>query len=182
MLFLAICEIKLLCEKWRGSDAYCLTHAEQQQQVLTMQSWVYIIVNEAAPGLLKVGFTDRTPIQRAYELGATGLPLPYAVAYELEVEDGRVVEQAVHISLAKYHVGKEWFRCSIETAKEAIEQIAGIPNDDSPLVPGHPLVPYFSGNRTRLFTQSQLQRSKFQQDDEDSETPLPPGHPLRGML
>ena len=148
-----------------------------------MQSWVYIIVNEAAPGLLKVGFTDRTPTQRAYELGATGLPLPYAVAYELEVEDGRVIEQATHISLAKYHVGKEWFRCSIETAKEAIEQVAGISNDDSPLVPGHPLAPYFSGNRTRLFTQSQLQSPQLQQDDdEDSKTPLPPGHPLRGML
>lgn len=148
-----------------------------------MPSWVYIIVNEAAPGLLKVGFTNRTPAQRAQELGATGLPLPYAVAYEIEVEDGRSVEQAAHVSLAEFHVGKEWFRCSIETAKEAIDQVADFGNDGSPLVPGHPLAPYFSGDCARLERRSEFQNLKMQQDDqEDCDTPLPPGHPLRGML
>jgi hypothetical protein len=148
-----------------------------------MPSWVYVIVNEAAPGLLKVGFTDRTPAQRALELGATGLPMPYAVAYQLEVEDGRMVEKAAHVSLAKFHVGKEWFRCSIETAKAALDEFSGLYNDDSPIVPGHALAPYFPGSYSNLIsdTASKIDDSP-EQHQEDIDNPLPPGHRLRGML
>lgn len=148
-----------------------------------MPSWVYIIVNEAAPGLLKVGFTNRTPAQRAQELGATGLPFPYSVVYEREVEDGRNTEQAAHLALAEFHVGKEWFRCSIETARKAIDQVESFGNDGSPLVPGHRLSPYLAVDREILRTRNESQNLiGLQDDEEDGETPLPPGHPLRGML
>jgi hypothetical protein len=107
--------------------------------------WVYIIVNKSMPGLVKVGYTDRSPAKRASELGGTGMPTPYSVAYSVRLHDARTIEQQVHRKLAKTRVGKEWFRCSFTTARSAIENVAGIekPNSSSPLVPGHPLHQYF---------------------------------------
>jgi hypothetical protein len=143
-----------------------------------MPSWVYIITNAAAPGLLKIGFTDRAPEARAQELGATGLPLPYVVAYAVQVSDGRAVESAAHASLAQYHVGKEWFRCPVATAQGAIESLGGIGASGSPLVPGHALEPFFPPE-----SPAQSRRSTRSRDEDlEEESPLPPGHPLRGML
>ncbi|WP_423221967.1 GIY-YIG nuclease family protein [Ideonella margarita] len=147
-----------------------------------MPSWVYIITNEAAPGLLKVGFTDRTPEQRASELGATGLPLPYAVVFALEVEDGRVIERVAHKNLAQFHVGKEWFSCPIETARDAIESAAGFGCDESHLVPGHALAPYFSGRSAPPRRQSPREALAPPHEQDEDDSPYPPGHPLRGML
>lgn len=97
------------------------------------------------PGLVKVGYTDRSPARRASELGGTGMPTPYSVAYSARLHDARKIEQQVHRKLAKARVGKEWFRCTVTTARTAIESVAGIENQssNSPLVPGHPLHEYF---------------------------------------
>lgn len=140
-----------------------------------MPSWVYIITNTAGPGLLKVGFTDRTPELRAQELGATGLPAPYVVAYAIQVGDGRSVEKAAHARLAMYHVGKEWFRCSVSTAQAVLDELGSISPTGSPLVPGHALEAYF------LHEVSGRPENNVSAEDID-DSPYPPGHPLRGML
>lgn len=142
------------------------------------------------PGHLKVGFTDRDPELRAQELGSTGLPLPYVVAHAVTVEDGRFVEGAAHELLMQYHVGKEWFCCSVQVAREAIEQACGgvflVPPTQgqtviggSPLVPGHALEQYFASQVT---TSTFDTRQRQTLDDEDDQGPLPPGHPSRGLL
>lgn len=140
-----------------------------------MPSWVYIITNAAGPGLLKVGFTDRTPELRAQELGTTGLPAPYEVAYAIEVTDGRSVEKAVHIRLAPYHVGKEWFRCPVATAKEVLDELSHVAYSNSPLVPGHALEAFMQPEE---WVAPEASPSVLEEDY----SPLPPGHPLRGML
>lgn len=140
-----------------------------------MASWVYIITNASGPGLLKVGFTDRAPEVRAKELGATGLPSPYVVAYAAQVRDGRAIEREAHARLAEYHVGKEWFRCSVSTARIVLDELCGDFHSDSPLVPGHALEDFF---RSKAPSYAENSTSA---DDED-ESPYPPGHPLRGML
>lgn len=106
---------------------------------------MYIIVNKSMPGLVKVGYTDRSPAKRASELGGTGMPTPYSVAYSVRLHGARKIEQQVHRKLDKTRVGKEWFRCTVTTARSAIEKVADIekPNPNSPLVPGHPLHEYF---------------------------------------
>ena len=110
-----------------------------------MLGWVYIIVNKSMPGLVKVGYTDRSPAKRASELGGTGMPTPYVVAFSVRSHEARKIEQQVHRKLAKVNVGKEWFRCTVATARSAIENVADIksPSSNSPLVPGHPLYEYF---------------------------------------
>ncbi len=90
-----------------------------------MKGWVYIITNQAMPGLIKIGYTDRTPDQRAKELESTGNPFPFIVVYEAYVESSFVVEQEVHSCLAPYREKGEWFSCPISYAISNIRDVAG---------------------------------------------------------
>ena len=48
----------------------------------TPPGWVYILTNKAMPGLVKIGLTTRDLEEWAAELlGATGVPLPFVVAW-----------------------------------------------------------------------------------------------------
>jgi hypothetical protein len=103
-----------------------------------MRGWVYIIVNKSMPGLVKVGYTDRSPNMRAAELAGTGMPTPYSVAYSAQLPAARNVEQRVHRKLADLRVGKEWFRCTVAVARAAVESVSSsaTQGSGSPLVPG----------------------------------------------
>ena len=47
------------------------------------EGWVYVLTNEAMPGIVKVGHTMNDPVIRAETLsGDTGVPLPFDVAYK----------------------------------------------------------------------------------------------------
>lgn len=85
-----------------------------------MAGWVYIISNKAMPGILKIGYTERTPYIRAYELYNTGCPYPYKVDYSIYVNKPFEVEQKAHELQRSTNVGKEWFSCSQEKAIETI--------------------------------------------------------------
>ena len=120
-----------------------------------MSGWVYIFCNAAVPNHVKVGFTERDPDLRAKELAATGLPGEYTVEFAVLVSNPRQVEAETHRSLGDKHYHKEWFQCSVQVARLAIEAAMqdeiGEPwtkqddtNFGSPLVPGHALEPYFT--------------------------------------
>lgn len=90
--------------------------------------WVYILTNEAMPGMVKIGLTTRTPKERAAELsGASGVPLPYAVAWARAVSDCAYVEIVVHRMLDDRRVNgkREAFRVDVATARQVIEAAAG---------------------------------------------------------
>ena len=102
-----------------------------------MAGWVYIISNKAMPGILKIGYTERTPYIRAYELYNTGCPYPYKVDYSVYVNKPFEVEQKAHELQRSTNVGKEWFSCSqgqaIETISNAIKICeASIENKEPP--------------------------------------------------
>lgn len=86
-----------------------------------MRGWVYLITNKAMPGLVKVGFTLKDPDLRARELEQTGVPHPFVVEYEVLINDPRTVEQLVHQKLDSNRERKEWFRCEIQEAINAIQ-------------------------------------------------------------
>lgn len=90
-----------------------------------MKGWVYVITNQAMPGLVKVGYSTKDPELRAGELNHTGSPHPYLVEYELLIDEPYQVEQRTHSLLSSKREAKEWFRCSPEEAVAAIKQIAG---------------------------------------------------------
>lgn len=141
-----------------------------------MSGWLYIITNEAMPGLVKIGYTERLPDMRATELASTGIPTPYDVSFQLRVTNPRDVEHNAHGLLAPYRAGREWFRCSVAHARCVLEACADLqPDPGSPLVPGHALNEFFTVDG-RASVKERNRRS----DGEDS--PIPPGHPLHGLI
>lgn len=148
-----------------------------------MDEYVYVITNRAIRGLVKVGFSTRHAHTRAAELGHTGVPHRYVVAFAVKVENGRLIERKAHRRLRRFAEGKEWFRCSIEVAKDAIRtacagvqylELSSVDTEalgqagGSPLVPGHALRDYLSS------TSSPRGKERANRDD----SPFPPGHPL----
>jgi Fe2+ transport system protein B len=76
--------------------------------------WVYVLTNEAMPGLVKVGQTYKTPEIRAQELSSeTGVAAHYVVVYKAFVPNYDQVEKVVHRKLksAGKHYNKEFFKC-----------------------------------------------------------------------
>jgi len=88
--------------------------------------YVYILFNSAMPHLVKVGQTTRDPSQRAREIGGTGVPVDFAVAYEERVQDCVEVERQVHRALApyRYNPKREFFRLPLKDAIETVRQVA----------------------------------------------------------
>ncbi len=87
-----------------------------------MKGWVYVISNKAMHGLVKIGFSSNDPDLRADDLNHTGSPHPYAVDYDMLIEEPRQVEQKAHRILSAKREGKEWFRCTVEEAIAAIKE------------------------------------------------------------
>jgi hypothetical protein len=98
---------------------------------MDVRGWVYVITNEAMPGLVKIGFSRKDPKLRAAELGGTGSPCPYVVEYDALLPQPQEVESRIHLALAHCRiqsqadtpVGTEWFRCSRDVAVEAIQRL-----------------------------------------------------------
>lgn len=81
--------------------------------------FVYILGNEAMPGILKIGMTDRSPYQRADELSAsTAAPLEFKVLAICPCVDARQFEAAVHdwLSSVRVNPSREFFRLSLSDA------------------------------------------------------------------
>ncbi len=89
-----------------------------------IRGWVYVITNRSMPDLVKIGYSTKDPVLRAQELGSTGVPYEYEVAFDALVVEPRGVEQQVHSRLSDYRAGKEWFRCAVERASAEIRSVA----------------------------------------------------------
>lgn len=90
-----------------------------------VRGWVYVITNKAMPELVKVGYSTKDPEIRAEELANTGTPHAYVVEFDVLVENPRDLEQKAHAQLSAFHERKEWFRCSVTQAVEAIKSVSG---------------------------------------------------------
>lgn len=87
---------------------------------------IYVLENDTMPGLLKIGYTKSTPEQRAAQLSkSTGVPSPFKVVFAAKCHDGAGIEYEVHKELATFRVNneREFFSCTLEEAKKAINEI-----------------------------------------------------------
>ncbi|MEO8217670.1 MAG: GIY-YIG nuclease family protein [Acidobacteriota bacterium] len=89
--------------------------------------FLYVLVNPAMDGLLKVGKTSRSAKNRVSELSAaTGVPTPFLLAYETAFTDCDAAEQYVHTSLerAGYRLSasREFFTAPLDVVVEAMIQ------------------------------------------------------------
>ena len=88
--------------------------------------YVYILVNDSMPGLIKIGRTARNGSVRAKNLSnSTGIPTPFRVAFELSSEEYIGLEKEIHSSLAENRVAsnREFFKCSVDEAKELLKEL-----------------------------------------------------------
>jgi hypothetical protein len=89
--------------------------------------YVYVLRSPVMPDVVKIGFTQRKPQLRADELSdATGVPVPFEVAFSLFTANCRELERAVHKRLKGKRVNtrREFFAVSVSEAREAIVNLA----------------------------------------------------------
>jgi hypothetical protein len=91
-----------------------------------MPEIVYLLTNEAMPGLVKVGRTNADLAGRIRQLFSTGVPLPFELFYATEVADGAFVERQLHDAFGDHRVSRnrEFFRIAPERILAALKLAA----------------------------------------------------------
>jgi hypothetical protein len=82
-----------------------------------MANIVYVLKNEAMPGIIKIGLTDQVLGQRVRQLDTTGVPLPFEVFIAVATEKPmKEVEDALHEAFGDVRVrrSREFFRIAPE--------------------------------------------------------------------
>jgi|GEM_PF-6437445 len=90
--------------------------------------YIYVLSNEAMPGLIKIGITNRSVKERVDELSAaTGVPKPFDIEYYCLSGDIEEIERRIHEHFASSRVlGREFFSTTVERAIEVIDSLAKI--------------------------------------------------------
>ncbi|TAG00731.1 MAG: GIY-YIG nuclease family protein [Burkholderiales bacterium] len=81
-----------------------------------MPEIVYVLTNEAMPGIVKIGRTLGNVQERMRSLFSTSLPLPFECAYAAEVDDSAFVERTLHALFSDHRISpnREFFRLTSE--------------------------------------------------------------------
>lgn len=111
----------ILATRLTIEDTTLAAHAEMLDFLRSCNAadgFVYILINESLQGLIKIGFTDRRPDDRALELHTTGVPTPFKIAFCFQHRNARSAEQTIHKELASHRVSsdREFFRCEVTNA------------------------------------------------------------------
>jgi hypothetical protein len=87
-----------------------------------MTDIVYVLTNEAMPGLTKIGCAVDNLTTRIRGLYGTGVPLPFELFYACEVKDCHFVEKQLHDAFGDHRVSKsrEFFRIAPERVRAAL--------------------------------------------------------------
>ena len=90
-------------------------------------STVYVLTNEAMPGLVKVGKTSGPLEKRMRELYKTGVPIPFSCFYAVDVDDADFVERKIHEAFddVRLNESREFFTIAPEKVKAALEITGG---------------------------------------------------------
>lgn len=94
---------------------------------------IYVLQNTSMPGIFKIGFTERSVVDRLNEINkATGVITPWQVRDFWFCSEPYLKEQEIHDLLNDYRVedNREGFAISFDAARDVIFQVLGIPNDD----------------------------------------------------
>ena len=89
------------------------------------EGYVYVLVNEAMPGIIKIGLTQNLT-ERLKQLNNTSAPLPFVPHYAAKVPDCRRLERTLHFVFGDMRVNpkKEFFRADPDLARAIIELVA----------------------------------------------------------
>lgn len=89
------------------------------------KGYVYVLANDAMPGLVKIGRTCRSAQSRADELYQTGVPTPFRVVAEAYSPDCVQLERMMHEQMQHCRVseGREFFSSSECLAAQFLEDM-----------------------------------------------------------
>lgn len=87
---------------------------------------VYILVNEAMPGYIKIGKTTTSVEQRILELSTTAIPVPFECFYAARVDRMNEVERALHDAFGDFRKNpkREFFNVSPERVVAVLRLLA----------------------------------------------------------
>ena len=87
-----------------------------------MSEIIYILINEAMPGYVKIGRTNDLE-RRIRELDNTSVPLPFECFYACTVKDAQFAERQLHDAFLDHRVrsSREFFEISPERAVAALK-------------------------------------------------------------
>lgn len=103
-----------------------LPNLDESKELPDTHGFIYVLINRAMPGIVKIGKTKQLPEKRAAELStSTGVPLPYQVYYAVKVLDCHKAERFVHERLAfvRDNFSREFFSISPDMAKVLIDEV-----------------------------------------------------------
>lgn len=85
---------------------------------------VYVLTNQAMPGLIKIGVTNENGLDsRMKQLYTTGVPLPFECFYACKVDSRKNVESALHFAFSEKRINpnREFFRIEPIKVKAILE-------------------------------------------------------------
>ena len=87
-----------------------------------MAEIVYILTNEAMPGLVKIGMTNSDLVGRIKQLYQTGVPLPFELFFACEVGNSALVETRLLDAFGDHRVSRnrEFLRIAPERVRAAL--------------------------------------------------------------
>lgn len=110
---------------------FCLDNVIKEEQNITTEvdnmigGFIYILRNESfKPGILKIGMTSRSPIERSKELSKpTGIPSKFEVVHVEFVNNFKRAEKLIHEALKEFHYNKEFFKVDVSFAINTVRRI-----------------------------------------------------------
>lgn len=88
------------------------------------EGYIYILENKGIPGILKIGFTEKSPLERVKEINSgTGVITTWYIANAFPCKSPKNIEILVHQSLKQYNINKEGFGITLPHAEKIISQI-----------------------------------------------------------
>jgi hypothetical protein len=89
-------------------------------------SFVYILTNEAMPGYIKIGLTDKPVSERVLGLDNTSVAVPFQCYYAARVDDNQKIERALHTAFGDFRVrvNREFFKMDPYKVKVILEVLA----------------------------------------------------------
>lgn len=106
-------------------DVYCDNYLNFDINSETPEEYLYILSRREERDVLKIGMTTRNVQKRVNEINsATGVVYPLSARKVFKVKDGRSVEKAVHVLLAKYRMrsDREFFLIDYAKACAIIDE------------------------------------------------------------
>lgn len=103
----------------------------KKKEKLENVGYVYVLSNQAYPGIYKIGSTYGLVEERAEELTGTGHLHPFKPEFSIRIESAEYFEKSTHFLFKDYRVkqGREFFNLELNKIKTTLKQIKIITNE-----------------------------------------------------